>query len=436
MMAPQDRGSQSNSFGGDRLVGVLPGLGSGILTDALQASPGPSLKRGGESRCRGKPLPEWTAKKVAPPPPSLLLSWLCAARNEFVRVFHCDHCQQLVFFENTHCVSCNHPLAYLPDQGVVASLAPAGANTWRRASAQAQAPVYRLCANYDRENVCNWAVSDANSDALCTSCRLTRVIPDLSQAGNREAWYRMEVAKRRLVYSLLNLGLVLKNKVDDPVRGLAYEFLADSPGAGATHVVTGHDSGVITINLAEANDVQREAYRIRLGEPYRTLLGHFRHEIGHYFWDQLLRDSDRIAAFRGLFGDERHNYDDALRQYYDRGAPNDWQQRFISSYASSHPWEDWAETWAHYLHMTDALETAAACGLSLRPRRTDEPSLRSDMRASFHMPFERMMDDWFPLTYVLNNLNRGMGLPDGYPFVLSAPVIDKLRFVHETIRAA
>ena len=85
--------------------------------------------------------------------------------------------------------------------------------------------------------------------------------------------------------------------------------------------------------------------------------------------------------------------------------------------------------------MTDTLETAAACGLSLRPPRADEPSLKrrpadGQPRASF----DRMIDDWFPLTYVLNNLNRGLGLPDGYPFVLSPPAIEKLRFVHETIK--
>lgn len=351
-----------------------------------------------------------------------------------MKVFHCDCCQQLVFFENTRCVGCDHPLAYLPDLAVVASLEPAGANGWRRASAPAEAATYHLCENYDRENVCNWAVPAGDPDALCKSCRLTRVIPDLNQAGNKEAWYRMEVAKRRLVYSLLSLGLLIRNKVDDPEHGLAFEFLADSAVPGTDPVLTGHDSGVITINLAEADDAQREKRRVQLHEPYRTLLGHFRHEIGHYYWDQLIRNSERTGIFRQLFGDERANYDDALKQHYETGAPDDWQQRFISTYASSHPWEDWAETWAHYLHMTDALETADACGLSLRPRRSDEPSLTCDLRAAARASFDRMMDDWVPLTYVLNNLNRGLGLPDSYPFVLSTPVIDKLRFVHETIR--
>jgi hypothetical protein len=143
-------------------------------------------------------------------------------------------------------------------------------------------------------------------------------------------------------------------------------------------------------------------------EPYRTLLGHFRHEIGHYYWDRLIEGSDRIDGFRHLFGDERMNYAEALKRHYEQG-PQDWQQRFVSAYASAHAWEDWAETWAHYLHMADALETATACGLALRPHRPDEPSLKTDAQSNAHASFDRMISDWLPLTYVLNNLNRGWG---------------------------
>jgi hypothetical protein len=352
-----------------------------------------------------------------------------------MKIFHCGHCQQLIFFENSRCVSCNHPLAYLPDLGIVGSLDPAGGDIWQCPMSPAEGRTYRLCGNYDRENICNWAVPAADLDPLCRSCRLTRVIPDLSHPGHKEAWYRLEVAKRRLVYNLLSLGLPLKNKVDDPVHGLAFEFLADSHVLGTAPVLTGHKSGVITISVAEADDAQREQRRLQLHEPYRTLLGHFRHEIGHYYWDQLIRNGDRINACRQLFGDDRDNYNQALQQHYESGAPEGWQQRFVSAYASSHPWEDWAETWAHYLLMTDALETAGACGLSLRPRRPDEPSLQPDAHGTSLQPFDRVMDNWFPLTYALTNLNRSLGLPDGYPFVLSAAAIDKLRFVHEAIAA-
>jgi hypothetical protein len=352
-----------------------------------------------------------------------------------MKIFHCDHCQQLVFFENIQCLNCCHPLAYLPDLGVVGSLDPAGGGTWRSPIPRPIEQTYRLCENYSRENICNWAVLVEDLHPLCRSCRLTRVIPDLSQPGQREAWYRLEVAKRRLVYSLLTLGLPLENRVDNPIHGLAFEFLADSDASRVAPPLTGHIDGVITINVAEADDTQREKRRFQMHEPYRTLLGHFRHEIGHYYWDRLVKDSDRIHAFRNLFGDEREDYAEALKRHYGQGT-EDWQQRFVSAYASAHAWEDWAETWAHYLHMTDALETAAACGLALRPHRPDEPSLKPDSSSSSCFSFGRMINDWLPLTYVLNNLNRGLGLPDSYPFVLSTPVIEKLRFVHETVHRA
>jgi hypothetical protein len=313
------------------------------------------------------------------------------------------------------------------------SLDPGGAGIWQCPPSRTEGQTYRLCENYARENICNWAVPAADLDPLCRSCRLTRVIPDLSHPGHREAWYRLEVAKRRLVYNLLGLGLPLKNKVDDALHGLAFEFLADSRVPGTAPVLTGHKSGVITISVVEADDTQREKRRLQLHEPYRTLLGHFRHEIGHYYWDQLIQNGDRINVFRQLFGDERNNYQQALRQHYERGAPEDWQQRFVSAYASSHPWEDWAERGPHYLLMADALETAAACGLSLRPGRPDEPSLQPDGYGTAVKPFDRMTNDWFPLTYALTNLNRSLGLPDGSPFALSSVAIDKRRFVHEAI---
>ena len=352
-----------------------------------------------------------------------------------MKIFHCDHCQQLVFFENVRCLECGHALAYVPQLEDVVALQPAGDNRWRSAR-RSDEESYRLCANYDRENVCNWAVAADDPEPLCRSCRLTRVIPDLGQLGNREAWYRLEVAKRRLVYSLLRLGLPVENKTVDPVLGLAFELLAESDAPGARPVLTGHSAGVITINVAEADDAEREQRRKQLHEPYRTLLGHFRHEVGHYYWQRLLADDDRLDAFRVLFGDERADYAQALQRHYDQGAHPDWHATFISGYASAHPWEDWAETWAHYLHMADTLETAAACGLSLRPRRADEPALKTSGQDRPLGSFEQKIEAWFPLTYVLNSLNRGLGLPDGYAFLLTPPVIDKLRFVHETIASA
>ena len=355
-----------------------------------------------------------------------------------MKVFHCDHCGQLVFFENVLCVSCEHVLAYAPDLNVVTSLDKVDEQTWRSPLARSQGRLYKLCANYSQHNVCNWTFPADDPHDLCGSCRLTRTIPDLSSVGNKKAWYKLEVAKRRLVYTLVEFELPLKNKVDDPEQGLAFDFLADpAPGApDAKPVLTGHDNGLITLNLAEADDAEREKRRCLLGEPFRTLLGHFRHEVGHYYWDRLIRDTPHIDAFRKFFGDERDDYGEALKRHYNRTPAPGWQEFFISTYATAHAWEDWAETWAHYLHMTDTLETAATCGVSLAPRRADEPQLNSvPDPVTSDVSFDHLMDSWRPLTYMLNNLNRGLGVRDAYPFVLSTPVVEKLRFVHDLINA-
>ena len=352
-----------------------------------------------------------------------------------MRVFHCDHCGQLVFFENVRCVRCDHTLAYLPDRGRVGSLEDAGNAEWTHQARGERARRYKLCANYREQSICNWAIPANDATTLCLSCRLTRTIPDLSRAGHKDAWYRLEVAKRRLVYTLLDLRLPLASFAEDAEDGLAFDFMADPEDPSAPRVLTGHNQGVITINVAEADDAERERRKKSLGEPYRTLLGHFRHEIGHYYWNRLI-DRRRLTPFRASFGDEREDYAAALQRHYEQGAPADWPQRFVSAYASAHPWEDWAETWAHYVHMRDALETATECGLSLRPTRPGDPSLQPQQHGNPPDSFERMIEGWFSVTYVMNNLNRGLGLADPYPFVLSSPAIDKLRVVHDVIGRA
>jgi len=345
-----------------------------------------------------------------------------------MRVFHCGHCQNLVFFENIVCIQCGHTLAFLPEIGMISSLDAVSSSEWK---SSLTGSLYRLCENYSQHQTCNWAIRAEDPNELCLSCRLTQVIPNLPE--HTEAWQKLERAKRRLVYSLLTLGCPIESRDDDPDQGLAYKFLADSPMLDEAPVFTGHSSGIITVNIAEADDVERERRRCALHEPYRTLLGHFRHEIGHYYWDRLIKDSPRIDAFRAAFGDERVDYAAALDNHYQQGPAPDWPESFVSAYASVHPWEDWAETWAHYLHLTDTLEIAADSGLSLRPRRSDEPRLEMRHTIRQSHPFERLIDNWLSLTYLLNNLNRGLGLPDGYPFVLSPPAISKLRLVHETI---
>jgi hypothetical protein len=355
-----------------------------------------------------------------------------------MKVFHCDHCDALVFFENVQCVSCGHALAFLPDVATVSALEPMAEVPWfSRAVKDAETPNglrYRLCRNYTEHNVCNWAVDESDPNDLCRSCRLTTVIPDLTDPAQKLNWTKLETAKRRLVYTLMQLGLPLNTKQEDPAGGLSFEFKA--PGVESEPVLTGHANGVITINANEADDAERERVRNQLHEPYRTLLGHFRHEVGHYYWDRLIANSERLNECRALFGDEQQDYGAALQHHYENGPPIEWQQNFVSAYSTAHPWEDWAETWAHYLHMYDTLDTAAACGLMLKPRRGDEPTLKSPPPRPDRTEFDQMIANWFSVTYVLNNLNRGLGQADAYPFVLSAPVIEKLRFVHETVRCA
>ena len=352
-----------------------------------------------------------------------------------MKVFRCDHCEQDVFFENVNCLACGRVLAYLPDIGDMAALEPEPEGLWRSLSPASGITLYRLCENYRVHAVCNWAVRDNEDQALCRACRLTRVAPDLEQAGNLDAWRRLEIAKRRLVYSLLDLGLPLADRTEDPAQGLAYDFLADGDATGIGAVLTGHTEGVIVINLAEADDLEREKRRLSLHEPYRTLLGHFRHEVGHYYWDLLIRDGERLETFRAAFGDERADYGAALRVHYEHGAPAGWQSTHVSSYASAHPWEDWAETWAHYLHMVDTLETAQACGVSIRGVSRQDPEEGDGLgeQSVRGRSFDSLIADWLSLTIALNHLNRSLGLPDGYPFVLATAAVEKLRYVHETL---
>jgi len=351
-----------------------------------------------------------------------------------MKTFHCTHCQNLIFFENVRCLACGRALAFLPDLGIMGALIESPDGLWRAELRQTNVRGYRLCANFDQASVCNWVVPADEACELCCSCRLNRAIPDLSSERNVVAWYRLELAKRRMLYTLLGLKLPVAPKSADGA-GLAFEFLENLADSDTTRVLTGHHQGLITINIAEADDVEREKQRTLQKEPYRTLLGHFRHEIGHYFWDRLVSRSGRLDGFRLLFGDERADYRLALERHYRDGPPPQWEQSFISAYAATHPWEDWAESWAHYMHMVDALETAGAAGLALRPKRIDEPRMRppADPLSPEQRDFDAMIESWVSLTYVLNNLNRGLGLPDSYPFVLSAPAIEKLRFIHDTI---
>jgi len=351
-----------------------------------------------------------------------------------MKTFHCDKCAQQVFFENTLCFNCDSMLGYQPEQRVVSSFEAAEEGTWRSLNKNDAGRLYKQCSNYVNHQVCNWMLDANDPNELCASCQLTVVIPTLSTEKNHLFWQRLESAKRRLLYSLYSLHLTPVSKETDEETGLAFQFLEDGPGEDE-RVMTGHDNGLITLNIAEADPAQRERTREQMHEHYRTLLGHFRHESGHYYFDRLIADSEWIDGYRELFGDERQDYSESLKKHYENGAPADWENHFISTYASSHPWEDWAETWAHYLHMIDTLETAHACGLSLKPRKKEEPEMVITAPPLKIDSFDEIISDWFALTYVLNSLNRSVGTPDSYPFKLPTPVQEKLHFIHKVVLA-
>jgi hypothetical protein len=297
--------------------------------------------------------------------------------------------------------------------------------------------LYQPCANV-QHGVCNWQVPVASPTPYCIACRHNRTIPDLSITGNLTSWQKLETAKHRLFYTLLKLGLPMPTEAENPATGLTFDFMADPDGSApdAAKVMTGHDNGLITINLAEADDAERERRRSMLGEPYRTLLGHLRHEVGHFYWDRLVSDAGRLDAFRALFGDERQDYREALQTHYAKPPSNDWQGSFVSNYAAAHPWEDFAETWAHYLHIIDTLETARAFRIRVDPVVATDEDLAAEVDFDVYRVngIEPIVDAWLPLSFAVNSLNRSMGQPDLYPFVLSPAVIEKLGYMHQLLR--
>lgn len=348
-----------------------------------------------------------------------------------MKLFRCQRCGQMLYFENTVCERCQHRLGYhLQSFAVLALEENAGA--WLPVGLPAN-PL-RFCDNAQYE-VCNWLVDASDQHSLCAACQFNRTIPNLSIGDNLLRWRRLEMAKHRLFYTLMRLCLPLTTQTDDTEHGLAFDFLADSPTPSGPRVLTGHDNGLITIALEEADDAERERRRTQMHEPYRSLLGHFRHEVGHYFWDVLVRDAGRLDECRTVFGDDRQDYQTSLQAHYENGPPADWQDDFVSSYASSHPWEDWAESWAHYLHIIDTLEMASAFGIRVQPRlvRDEALSAEIDLDPYTTASMQEIIDAWLPLTFAMNSLNRAMGNHDLYPFVLSPAVIAKLTFVHDLV---
>jgi hypothetical protein len=340
-----------------------------------------------------------------------------------MQVFKCTNCSSPIYFENIFCGNCGCSLGFLVDSMQPIALFPS--------------EPYRYCANH-AQDVCNWLLPASSTNLYCRACELNRTIPDLSNADHASRWKKLEIAKHRLIYSLLQMHLPLMSKSVDQEKGLAFDFVADQSASAKEKILTGYDKGLITINIAEADDIEREMARRSMQEVYRTLLGHFRHEIGHYYWERLIDGTDNINAFRNLFGDERVDYEESLKQYYQSGAPANWNEHFISAYASSHPWEDWAETWAHYMHITDTLETAYSFGLSTDPKIAHSlKAFKSEINADPYdiHDFEKIIRFWLPLTFAMNSLNRSMGLGDSYPFVISNSVKEKMKFIHQVIQA-
>jgi len=353
-----------------------------------------------------------------------------------MRIFRCDHCGNALYFENVRCLQCGSDLAFLPGRMDLCAVEPLGDGApglWQRRAPGRRQPGrrWRMCQHREATQSCNFAVPEADPNPLCVSCRLTRVLPDLSQPQNAARWYRLEVAKRRLFFTLARLRLMPAEPPAGQAVGPMFEFRQDLPGQP---VLTGHDQGVITLNVAEADDEERVRRRVALHEPYRTLLGHLRHESGHYYWDGLVGQGGRLDGFRALFGDERADYPAALRAHYARGGPAaGWQDRYVSAYATTHPWEDWAETWAHYLHMVDLLETAASYATRVHVPGGGGEAPVEDPFAGGQPAFDELVQQWLPLTLLLNSLNRSLGQEDAYPFALGPGALGKLRYVHEAI---
>ncbi|AOG10700.1 MULTISPECIES: putative zinc-binding metallopeptidase [Rhizobium/Agrobacterium group] len=353
-----------------------------------------------------------------------------------MRLFSCSNCSNVVHFENDGCVTCGARLAFRPTSLDMVALDASGTHALNQGMTATGST--RPCANAALGG-CNWLVEDEDDSGFCVACRHNVTIPDLSVPENLQNWQRIELAKRGLFYSLLRFRLPLVTRKANPEQGLGFEFLADDPADGSDGpVLTGHAEGLITLNIAEGSDAEREARRVALGEPFRTLLGHFRHEVAHYYWNVLVRDRNAFEAFRSVFGDERADYGEALKRHYAEGPPLGWENSFISAYAASHPWEDFAETFAHYFHIVDALDTADAFGLRTNPDvEADLPAIELTRTFdSYGMGSAgALIRAWVPLTLAINSINRSMGQQDLYPFVLSEPVIGKLHYIHGLIRS-
>ncbi len=330
-----------------------------------------------------------------------------------VQSIKCPRCASLVMLESLSCAACATPIAFHDETQAFVDVSGGPVLIDGR--------LWRACGNRDWQ--CNWLVEDGIATASCLSCRLVRRRPDLDDTLALEKLAEANADKRRLLAQCLHLRLPVESYADRE-GGLGFDLL--SSRSSGQRITIGHANGIITIDLAETLDAHREALRVRLGEPYRTLLGHFRHEIGHYYQSILLDDEALLSECRELFGDERTSYREALDRHYRLGAPAGWSASYISEYATMHPWEDFAETFAHYLHILGSLWTAAASNVHLQPSTTPLADYTEE-------PIERVLADWHEVSLLLNRFSRAMGQNDLYPFVLNAPTEVKLGFMHRIV---
>lgn len=341
-------------------------------------------------------------------------------------------CGGTIYFDNNICLKCSSELGFCPGCRTLTALAATPEGGLRCGRPECGIALVK-CFNYLEYQVCNRCVAadGAPAGALCDCCRFNATIPDLTVPGNQSKWYSLETAKRRLFYDLSELGLPYGTAADGIEPALCFDFKADVIPKGnywrasspSETVYTGHDAGRITINIREADDVEREKLRVVMNEAHRTLIGHFRHEIGHFYWDALVKGRpDREAECIAAFGDHNNpNYDVALEAYYKNGPKPKWQETFVSAYATMHPWEDFAETWATYLDMTSTLDTAEHVGFG---GITDPTNADLDTMITRYQAFG----------LAANEINRNLGLLNLVPEVFLKPVVEKLRYIHHLVR--
>lgn len=343
-----------------------------------------------------------------------------------MKIFQCGHCNYPLYFENNQCENCARSCGYRDGDRTMLTFDPMSFGL----ISDREKIEYKYCKNKEHK-VCNWVLEKNDRNDYCRACQLNRTIPDLSGGENFSKWQHLEVAKHRLIYQLQKIGLDLPSKMSTK-EGLCFDFIAKRNNP---KIMTGHSDGVITILLQEADSVIREQTRKDMEEPYRTLIGHLRHEVGHYFWDRLVSNrTDVLTAFREIFGNEEVNYSVAMKTYYTNGAPKNWQDSYISKYATAHPWEDWAETWAHYLHIMDMVETAHFFRLKVNPIEMLENMKISTTFDPYTInDFETIIRSCVPLSFAVNSINRAMGIPDVYPFVITPIVVKKMTFIHQLL---